>query len=574
MIPPSLSSHSAARQHTALARLRRQDAACWAAFSLAALAGFIYLFWKGRGNTFYYDEITWLVTRNSGWHAVISSYNNHLLVIPIAVYQLLFRTVGLDNFWVFRVIGTVGHLACATAVFAFARRRIGWWALLLSLPILILGTGWDYVLWPVNFGFTISIALSILALIVLEGDDRGRAIAACAILVLALAFSEFTVFFALGLIAELSLRDRSPRRAFVWLVPLVLYGAWWLAYHDPTPAGQNLHLVPAYAANLAANATGGLFGHGLNWGRGLLLAGLLLAIATIVRGRRPNARALGLAVTAGSFWLLVALGRAQLHDATASRYVYTGAVLLALLGSELWRGRRARHRLRLVAWAIGLVMAGIAVAGNHGALTQGENTLRAASQVDRAELGVVPLVGNVVPSSFLIDPHYMPGITALRFLAVTRRFGSSPGDEPAQIEREGERARVAADQVLVRAGELSMGRGVRSRGGTGPAVPRLDGFAAGAVRYRRGCLHFDSGGAGAALDVTVPTGGLMLGAAPGPPVALRARRFASAFEGNPVSILGGGTTLSIRPLADASVQPWHLRLSPYQTVLVCRLPSA
>ena len=95
------------------------------AFGSAALAAVLYLMWKGHGNTFFYDEWTWIVTRSSGLHAIFSSYNNHLLIMPLGLYQLLLRTVGLDHYWLFRLLHTVVHLGCVAAVYFFARPRIG-----------------------------------------------------------------------------------------------------------------------------------------------------------------------------------------------------------------------------------------------------------------------------------------------------------------------------------------------------------------------------------------------------------------------------------------------------------------
>jgi len=153
----------------------------------------------------------------AGWHAIIASYNQHLLAVPIALYQLLFATVGLAHYWVFRLFLTLAHLACVAAVFAYVRRRIGSAALLVTLPLLVLGSGWEYVLEPVNFGFVASIALSICALLALERDDgRGDALA-CVLLVVGLACSELAVVFAAGI-------GRAGRTPFVG--PPVVRAGW------------------------------------------------------------------------------------------------------------------------------------------------------------------------------------------------------------------------------------------------------------------------------------------------------------------------------------------------------------
>ncbi len=58
-------------------------------FSLLVAAAFA-LIWLGRGNILHYDDRARVETRRTGLTAILSSYNKHLLVAPIALYQLLF----------------------------------------------------------------------------------------------------------------------------------------------------------------------------------------------------------------------------------------------------------------------------------------------------------------------------------------------------------------------------------------------------------------------------------------------------------------------------------------------------
>ena len=190
------------------------------------------------------------------------------MAVPFAVYQLLFRTVGLGHYAAYRVLVAVAHVACAAAVFEFARRRIGPAALLLAVPIAFFGSGWEYELQGVNFGFTASIALGIAALLALDRADRRGDRLACGLLVLGLAFSEFAALFAVGIAAALTIQDKSLRRGWIWAVPLLLYGAWWLAFYEPAAAHHELIKVPKFAADMAASAAGGLFGTGLPTGAG------------------------------------------------------------------------------------------------------------------------------------------------------------------------------------------------------------------------------------------------------------------------------------------------------------------
>ena len=267
------------------------------------IVAFVYLMLAERGTSFYFDDWAWIDARHSGLHQIFASYNQHLVVLPVALYQLLFRTVGLNHYWVFRTLQTLAHLSCVAVVFEFVRRRLGAVALLVAVPFAFLGSGWEYVTLPVNFGFVAAITLSVGALLALERDDRKGDVLACLLLVVALACADFIVPFALGIAVETMLRDgvlrpragmsrvrALRRRAFVWATPLVLYAAWWVAFFTPSSIDtRSISAAIPFAAKLAAAAAGGVLGLGLHWGS-LLLAVAGAAVVWRVarrRGRPP-----------------------------------------------------------------------------------------------------------------------------------------------------------------------------------------------------------------------------------------------------------------------------------------------
>jgi hypothetical protein len=218
-----------------------------------------------------------------------------------------------------------------------------------------------------------------------------------------------------------------------------------------------------------------------------------------------------------------------------------------------------------------------ALAGNVYELSGGENGLRLASEVARAELGALNLARSYVPRAFLIDPHYMPGITAGQLLSAFDDLRSDPGDAPASIPREGAVASAGADRVLIEAGDLIVSP-PRARGGAGSVAgvaatgmaPHVVGSAGGAVSRDGRCVSFRSAGAGASLDLALPAIGLRLHAAAGPPVSVYARRFAPRFGiAPPLTALNGDGSVIVRPRADSISRPWFLRLSPDQSVLAC-----
>ncbi len=541
----------------------------WLVFlPLLVIAG-VYLMVKGRGNNFLADDWNWVQYRHSGLPWIVASYNQHLLAVPIALYQMLFATVGLAHYWVFRLFLTLAHLACVTAVFAFARRRIGWAAVAVTLPLLFLGSGWEYVLDPVNSGFVASIGLGVCALSALErGDRRGDALA-CALLVLGLACSELAVVFAAGIVVELLWRDRRLDRIWIAAVPLVLYAAWWLGYHQPSMARQNLTAVPAYGADLAASAIGGLLGLSLDWGRALLVAGILVLGRRLTRPGALTPRTAGLLAAIAAFWLLVALGRAQLGAPSSTRYIYTGVILIVLILAEVVRGSPVSSR---ALWAVGVVALFALVANIH-LLTVGENSLRNASRIVSAELGALQAVPRIAPAGLIVDPTYAPQVFSGQYFSAIHAIGSSPADSLEQILRQPEPARSAADTLLVRAGDLpASGSTTTSTALAKP--PTVERSLAGSSTVRGACIHFQPTENGAALDLLVPPGGVQLSSRAGPPIQVLARRFASGYEGSPIAGPLGSETITVRPLPDSSPLPWHLRIATAQAVLACAMPVA
>jgi hypothetical protein len=533
-----------------------------------AVAGFVFVMLTGRGNGFFYDDWSWIELRRTGVHSILASYNQHLVMIPIAAYQFLLGTVGLAHYWLYRSLAALAHVACAVAVFAFARRRIGLLALPLAAVVVFLGSGWEYVLEPFNFGLTASLALGIAALIALDRDDRRGELIACCVLVLGLLFSELVMLFAVGIAAELSWRDRGLRRAWIWAVPLVLYGLWWLAYYDAVGAHHSVSLVPSFVASMASSAAGGVFGLNLVHGRPVLLALAAVVAWRVVRAGAMTARLAGLLIMLGSFWLIVALSRAALGQPWASRYVYTGVILIALIGAEAFRGIRTRRAPATVT----VVIAAIALVGNIRAFHGGESYLHTGSATVSGELTALEIARASAPRGMVLDPRYGPQIIAGPYFAAVSAIGSSPADSLAQLLRAPEAVRAAADRVLVSAGGLGLASII---GGAGPTLanhpPVLERMVGGSARSSGACTRFRPSGLAGALDLRLAATGLLLrGITSGEP-RLHVRRFAAGFDQGALPVGAGTTTLVIRPRSDPSRVPWHLRVSSAGAIEACAL---
>ncbi len=429
----------------------------WAAFGCLAAVGLAFVMWKGRSNGFFYDDWSWIEFRRTGVDTMLASYNQHLVIAPVAAYQALLATVGLTHYWPYRLLAAVGHVACATAVFAFARRRVGDAALLLAAPVVFLGAGWELVLEGFNAGITASLACGIIALLALDRGDRRGDRLACGLLVVGLVCGEFAALFAAGVAVEVTWRDRDLRRAWIWAVPIALYVGWWIADYTSYLSHPDVSLVPKFVANMASAAAGGLFGRSLEVGRVVLLAVAVFVCWRVWRRGALSPRLVTLAIVLGAFWLLVAYTRARHGQPWASRYVYSGVVLLVLIIAESARGARLTVPTLAVAGLLGV----LALIGNISALDGGAGYLRTGSRTVSAELGALELARNVVPQTFVLDPRWAPQVIAGPYFAAVQAIGSTSADSPAEIRRAPPPIRAAAYSVLVRAGASAVASRLR-----------------------------------------------------------------------------------------------------------------
>jgi hypothetical protein len=303
-----------------------------------------------RGYTFYFDEWTF-ISSMPDW--TLASYfvphNEHPAILFRALYSALMHTVGLRAYWPYMTVLLLAHAANALLLFEVIRRRagdlIGFAAALL---ILVLGAGWEDLLWAFQMAWLLSIGLGLGALLVLE-SHRGI-VPAVLLLTASLAFSGIGLIFAVAAGVYLLLTP-ARRREILWLVPLGAALVVWVAvfgqyvhHPNPGPTATNIPLAPLYAAWGIGEGLAGIVGEGGWFGPPLLVAG---AAAVAWRWRRHGVDPLAAGIGAGmvAFYLVLGLTRAQLglEQGGASRYEYVGAVLwLVLLGSAApglpWRG--------------------------------------------------------------------------------------------------------------------------------------------------------------------------------------------------------------------------------------------
>ena len=537
------------------------------------LGASIVIYRSGFGLTFYYDEWN-LVLGRGGWtvDTFLVPHNEHLLLVPVVVFKLLFVTAGLDSYWAYRLVPLGFHLLCVALVFVYVRRRRGERiAVVASVPVLCLGAAWHALLVPLNLGFLAAVAAGVGTLLVLErGDLRGDA-AACILLVLSLVSSSVGIAFAAAVFVEILLLRW--RRLWIVAVPAGLYGIWFLEYGNPDavsgPEGSvadllrsNLPEAPGYFFNAAAGAFGGLVGLSLDWGRVLcVLAGIALAVKA-ARATPFSPRSIGLLAAATTYWGLMALFRAHLNAPADSRYLYVGAILIVLLAVELMPSIQPS---RGVLAAAAVVLAGIAIS-SFSLLHDGSRFLQSWSRFVRAELAALELAGPTTDPGYRPDEFRAPGITAGPYFAAVSDWGS-PAFAPEEVERLAEDERQDADVVLVEALGVSIQRLANAAPG-GPR-PAVDATTGGRVAFRSRCVRFVPRIFEASIELTVPAAGIAF-TATGALVEVGLRSFARDFSEASIGSADPGMPHAVR-IPSRPGRTWHIRLETSAPLTACGL---
>jgi hypothetical protein len=564
-------------------RLTRLEASrlTWIALAVLLASTAAFLLHETRGTTFWFDEWDWAMRRRGNdLGTFLRPHNEHLSLIPLALYRVLFATAGMTDYAPYRVMVTVAHLGLVVLLFVYARRRVGNVAALFAATVfLLLGPAWQNILWPFQTGSLISLVAGLGVLLCLDRGDRTGDVAACGLLAVSLASSGIGLPIAVGVTVEVLWRRRW---ASVWIVavPMALYAVWWVGYQHTALVRHNIVVTPGYAADAAAGALSALVGlagpptpgggETVGWGRPLLVAALAALAWRLPRMNVPP-RIPALIAMAVSFWVATALRRAAISTPYEGRYLYISALILLLLGIELARGVRLSPR----ALAVAAVAVAAIVVANLGDMRDGGRMLRDQAVLARSALGGLELARqfakpNTVLTSFPGYPFVV--IEAPLYFDAARALGS-PAMSADEIAAAPEPARQVADAnfVLLHGVALAPGRSAAARG----SAPVVDGAALGTAATRGPCVAFTptdvrAGETTPTLDLTLPRAGVLVRAVGGP-AAVSVRRFAETFPATPLATVGPGASGVLRIDGDDAPQPWHVRLAPQGRVTACGL---
>jgi hypothetical protein len=523
------------------------------------LSGAVLLHFLSR-ITFWHDEWNLLLHRR-GWSVgtFLDPVVEHLVAIPILIYKLLLEVTGMNSPAPYQLVAVLTFLASIALLFLYVRARLGpWVALAAILPILFMGPAWDDLLFPYQMTWFGSVACGIGALLCLERETRNWDIAATGLLVGGLLFSDAGIPFVAGAAVEVGLSPRRFDRAFVPVVPAVLWALWYLGWGhtaDTFVSFENAANLPSYVLDGLSSSISVYLGlsqpfgvsnaSALDWGRPLLLLVVALAVWRILQlGRPPDRLLVVLAVLVG-YWSLTALNASPLGLPTAGRYQYLGVVGLALVAAELWRNARIGPWLTAGLIAVAVMSA----LSNYTRLRDAANGLAGIAQQTRGGLAALELARDGVDPGLELttqnsDVDYLGLMDAGSYLSAVDAFGS-PAYSPAELASAPEPARVAADKVSgaalgIRLVATSLGTGLR-------------------------CLTVD---AASGRTVPVPPGGLVVRAHLGGVIA-RLRRYSKASFPLSFGRLPAGQADLLRIPPDRSAAPWTLQLTGAGEATVC-----
>lgn len=455
------------RAATAIDRVvARLEARPWPFLTIVLVLAAATWIYAGRGHSFIGDE--WDIVygrRGGGWAPYLSSHNEHPVMALVAYYKVMWRTVGIDEYWPYVVANVAAHLAAVALVFELFRRRAGVIPAFAAATLLaFFGRGFNDILWDFQMAFLASVLCGAGAFVLMQRRGLGRGVLACAALVVSIAWATWGLVFV-GAIGVLLLLERRWRALAVPAVPFALYLAWSQSQYATARGGvQDLTGMPGFVADAFAITLANLGGLPRVWGRVLAVAAFVMLVAWLLRRRRPSPvqlAALSLPVLA---WLLTAAGRAGEETPDAPRYAWPFAVFLLIAVAYVM----PRPRLDSRAVAILAVITTGAVLSNLSTLREASAGGRAETRARLAQLGALDLARPSVSPDFNLTPlSWFGHHNAELYFGATDAYGSPGYDEQRLLELEPE-YREQADRVLLQAATPRYHARARGRCRTAP----------------------------------------------------------------------------------------------------------
>jgi hypothetical protein len=543
-------------------RLSRNAALVLLAVAMAAAAAV--LLGYGSGLTFFQDSWEFLLHRRDPSVAtLLEPHNEHIVLIPVLIEQASLRLFGMESMTPELVALVAMLLGTAALLFVYARRRVGDWpALFAAVLLLFLGPAWQDLLWPFQVGFAGSALFGLAMLLALENGEERWDRAACAFLVVSIAFSSLGIAFAVAAAIDVlqRRRERGLRRAYVFGLPVALYAGWYLGWGHEAENNLSSHNVlvsPRYVwEGLTASldsvlALGTIFGEVVGrskWGAPLAIALLALAAYGGYRRRGFSSGLWPVLGAAATFWFLAAFNFGPGREPYSSRYLYVGGLFVLLFAVNLLQG------VRFSRWGLlgGAAVTAALVGFNLVPLREGRDFFEKQAVLTRSDLAAIEIAQRTVEPAFRLAPEvagtvFLSEIEAGEYLRAVDEYGS-PAYSPAGLAAAPEEGRRYADLVLANALPLGIETDVTGTGPKGRCVRVAAGAGPLPLRPGMTTIELGSGGEG----------------------TVRLRRFAS--EEYPLSTggLAPGSTTRLYIPRDRIRRPWQLLVEADRGATVCR----
>lgn len=430
------------------------------------------LWWIGE-RTFAIDEWDY-VTQRYDWslNNIIRPTNGHLLAVPLIVYKALLSGFGADSHLPFTLLTIVLHLLVVGLFFALAARRIGaWLALIPTVLILFLGSGWEVMINTAAMQNKFGIAAGLGMMLCLDRRDRCGDVGAGVLL--AVSCASFTIGLAFAVAAAIRiLLERSDgagtRRLALVALPLAAYAIWflWARQYDQSViearsiASLASGIVDQLSSIIAAltglfRSTSGDPGGGLVVERATFLTFVALGLLALRLRRppRPGPSAWAALAVLAAYLLLVGIGLSDIRLPESSRYAYMGGVLFLVAAVELVAGSRISRGWALAAVAV----LPLSLLANVGQMKASGDFLELESNYNRAELAALEATRDTVNPALIPEQIGVADFSALRdlyfpasdYFAMVDRVGS-PAYSEEELATAPEGAREAADKSFVR----------------------------------------------------------------------------------------------------------------------------
>ena len=387
--------------------------------AICAMGAVALLVRLGMGLTFYADEWSVITDRSVTLPDLLRPFNEHWLAGMIVAYRSVFAIVGMHSYVPYLTLLAVLHAVVGILIYALVRRRtLRPVAVGITVVVLFFGSGFENLFWGMQIGFIGAAALGFAALLVVDDASRPsgvrRALTAAVLLTLAVMTSGYGLFM-LALVGWDLLVD-PRRRRWIWplLLPVVVWGTWYLALgrtgiatHGNPFTLDRLAAVPGFVLDGFSAAFGAAVGGGAITGPVIAVATMAWIVYIAARGHPLPRRSIACLLAIATLYAVVGLVRAQFEIAAEvySRYTYLSG-MLALICIASLIGRPAIPSRQLPrALGVGLLVFTVSLGWNGQLLVAGRALFAERADLTRALLTIAttdPLPAGVDPRRSLV----------------------------------------------------------------------------------------------------------------------------------------------------------------------------